>query len=381
MADEGGGGGGGGDGGEAGSPSNKVKFLCSHGGKILPRPADGHLKYVGGETRVISFSRDTTFSDLMKKLTTQNDADVVLKYQVAPEDLDALVSVRSDEDLRHMIEEHDRHASGGGNPRLRGFLFPANPTVVENLMAAAEAQALEQRYIDAINGIVRTVPAVRIAPPPLRVTRAAFSVSSACSSPKSQSPDSGRSIDAAAYETFSFSGNIHGNQHPMSKVHSSPSLCSLGNNAPASNSVGGRQCIHQHHHYHYPNYQKQHYHPGYYHATRPPQDPHKGIIGGGGERLHPALSLGRAEIGRSYLGQGLNSHYGPQRHHVASGGGYNNYGYYDECTGYAGVRFGRADSLPASPRRAYWDGPYYKADSPVTGGCRIRIRIRIGWHD
>lgn len=43
------------------SPKNKIKLLCSHGGKILPRPADGHLKYVGGETRVISVPRDIKF--------------------------------------------------------------------------------------------------------------------------------------------------------------------------------------------------------------------------------------------------------------------------------------------------------------------------------
>lgn len=43
------------------SPRNKVKFLCSYGGKILPRPADNHLKYVGGETRVISVPRDIDF--------------------------------------------------------------------------------------------------------------------------------------------------------------------------------------------------------------------------------------------------------------------------------------------------------------------------------
>lgn len=63
MGDEGGdGGGSGGGGSDASSPNNKVKFLCSHGGKILPRPGDGHLKYVGGETRVISISRDVAFS-------------------------------------------------------------------------------------------------------------------------------------------------------------------------------------------------------------------------------------------------------------------------------------------------------------------------------
>lgn len=44
------------------SPRNKVKLLCSHGGKILPRTTDGHLKYVGGETRIVSFPRDINFS-------------------------------------------------------------------------------------------------------------------------------------------------------------------------------------------------------------------------------------------------------------------------------------------------------------------------------
>lgn len=43
------------------SPKNKVKFLCSHGGKILPRPSDGQLKYVGGETRVVAVPRNITF--------------------------------------------------------------------------------------------------------------------------------------------------------------------------------------------------------------------------------------------------------------------------------------------------------------------------------
>lgn len=44
------------------SPRSRVKFLCSYGGKILPRAVDGHLKYVGGETRVIAIPRDIKFS-------------------------------------------------------------------------------------------------------------------------------------------------------------------------------------------------------------------------------------------------------------------------------------------------------------------------------
>lgn len=36
------------------------------------------------------------------------EGDMVLKYQLIPEDLESLVSVRNDEDLRHMLEEYDR---------------------------------------------------------------------------------------------------------------------------------------------------------------------------------------------------------------------------------------------------------------------------------
>lgn len=65
MANDAGGGGGGEEAGTASalsSPRNRVKFLCSYGGKILPRLPDGHLKYIGGETRVIAIPRDINFS-------------------------------------------------------------------------------------------------------------------------------------------------------------------------------------------------------------------------------------------------------------------------------------------------------------------------------
>ncbi|XP_020531772.1 uncharacterized protein LOC18448453 isoform X2 [Amborella trichopoda] len=174
------------------SPRNRVKFLCSHGGRILPRPSDGQLKYVGGETRVIAVPRDVSFCDLMKKLTKLFEANVVLKYQIQPEDLDALVSVTSDEDLRHMMEEHDRYERQEGTPRIRTFLFSSRPHALELRYSSsmsdlhhlsehryrenlADAHSLEQRYIDAINGV--------------RGARQASLMSSTCSSPKSSLPD------------------------------------------------------------------------------------------------------------------------------------------------------------------------------------------------
>ncbi|EAZ04310.1 hypothetical protein OsI_26451 [Oryza sativa Indica Group] len=49
-------GGGGGGGGGA-----HVRLMCSFGGRILPRPGDHQLRYVGGETRIVSVPRAATF--------------------------------------------------------------------------------------------------------------------------------------------------------------------------------------------------------------------------------------------------------------------------------------------------------------------------------
>lgn len=40
---------------------SSLKFLCSYGGKILPRSTDGKLRYVGGHTRVLSVDRSISF--------------------------------------------------------------------------------------------------------------------------------------------------------------------------------------------------------------------------------------------------------------------------------------------------------------------------------
>ncbi|KAJ6813689.1 uncharacterized protein M6B38_367975 [Iris pallida] len=128
------------------SPKNRMKLLCSYGGKILPRPSDGMLKYVGGETRVVSVPRTHQY-ELMEKISGMfNNTDIVMKYQVMPEDLDVLVSVRSDEDLHHMLEEYDRHESLPRSPssssRFRVFLFPS---------AMLPATLRSPSYVDTVN--------------------------------------------------------------------------------------------------------------------------------------------------------------------------------------------------------------------------------------
>ena len=41
-----------------------IKFLCTYGGKILPRYIDGTLRYAGGLTRVLAVDRSISFTGL-----------------------------------------------------------------------------------------------------------------------------------------------------------------------------------------------------------------------------------------------------------------------------------------------------------------------------
>ncbi|KAH7688380.1 Non-specific serine/threonine protein kinase protein [Dioscorea alata] len=131
----------------------KVKILCSCGGRILPRPSDGALRYVGGDTRIVSVRRDVSFSELSRKILDSFGGPLVLKYQLPDQDLDALVSVSCPEDLDNMMEEYDKlvDASPDGSSKLRAFLFSPSETDGNPL----EAGDSGHRYIDAVNGIGR----------------------------------------------------------------------------------------------------------------------------------------------------------------------------------------------------------------------------------
>ncbi|XP_031476543.1 uncharacterized protein LOC116248082 [Nymphaea colorata] len=110
----------------AGNGNGTVKFLCSYGGRILPRYPDGRLRYVGGETRVLSVDQSITFAELAVKLGEMSaEPSVIIRCQLPTDDLDALVSVSSDEDVRNLIEEYDRFNQGKATPlKVRTFLWP-----------------------------------------------------------------------------------------------------------------------------------------------------------------------------------------------------------------------------------------------------------------
>ncbi|KAI3720345.1 hypothetical protein L6452_21261 [Arctium lappa] len=100
-----------------------IKLLCSYGGRILPRYPDGKLRYHGGQTRVLAVVRSISFSELMVKLGEICGKPVSLRCQLPTEDLDALVSITSDEDLVNLIEEYDRAASlQSSSLKIRAFL-------------------------------------------------------------------------------------------------------------------------------------------------------------------------------------------------------------------------------------------------------------------
>ncbi|KAM3714247.1 hypothetical protein ACB098_01G320100 [Castanea mollissima] len=143
------------EGGDDSVSGKKVKFLCSFGGKILPRPSDGMLRYVGGQTRIISVRRDLSFSELMQKMVDTYGQPVAIKYQLPDEDLDALVSVSCPEDLDNMMDEFEKlvERSSDGSAKLRLFLFSASELDPSGIVQLGDLLDSGQRYVDAVNGL------------------------------------------------------------------------------------------------------------------------------------------------------------------------------------------------------------------------------------
>ncbi|KAM0021651.1 putative PB1 domain-containing protein [Helianthus debilis subsp. tardiflorus] len=136
---------------------SRVRFMCSFGGKILPRPHDNQLRYVGGDTRIVTVLRhSTTYASLLSKLSKlSGTTDICVKYQLPNEDLDALITVTSDEDVENMMDEYDRLAHNNKTARLRIFLFPTD----QSLSRASSISSLldgsikrEHWFLDALNG-------------------------------------------------------------------------------------------------------------------------------------------------------------------------------------------------------------------------------------
>ncbi|PKA59159.1 Serine/threonine-protein kinase CTR1 [Apostasia shenzhenica] len=139
----------------------RVKLLCSFGGRLLPRPSDGALRYAGGQTRIIAVRREATFPELYRKMAEAYGGPVAIRYQLPDEDLDALVSVSSAEDLDNMMDEYDKvaDASGDGSAKLRIFLFSPSEIASATASGFSAGPAVSDpydgghRYIEAINSV------------------------------------------------------------------------------------------------------------------------------------------------------------------------------------------------------------------------------------
>ncbi|CAL9776902.1 unnamed protein product [Musa acuminata subsp. burmannicoides] len=153
----------------AAAASSRLRLMCSYGGRIVPRPTDKSLCYLGGETRMVVVDRHSSLADISAKLSRKllGGRPFSLKYQLPNEDLDSLISVTTDEDLENMIDELDRisaataaAASGGGgstrSSRLRLFLFPsksesAPSSTIGSLLDESKS---ETWFVDALNSAI-----------------------------------------------------------------------------------------------------------------------------------------------------------------------------------------------------------------------------------
>ncbi|XP_066370063.1 RAF-like serine/threonine-protein kinase PRAF isoform X3 [Miscanthus floridulus] len=165
---------------EAAYGAGKVKLMCSYGGRIAPRPGDGALRYVGGQTRLISVPRAASFGELLRKVEAVDEASassgggVLVRYQLPGEDLDSLISVSGPEDYDNMMEEYEKLAAAApdGSAKLRVFLFPASGSGTDaagggsgpHHLAAAAVDESGQRYIDAINCVSAEAMAAAMRP-------------------------------------------------------------------------------------------------------------------------------------------------------------------------------------------------------------------------
>ncbi|OVA17080.1 Phox/Bem1p [Macleaya cordata] len=100
----------------------RLEFLPSIDHSLLQiRLFDGLAKFRGSRVRCL----DLLFTKLLLKLGELCGSSVSLRCQLTTEDLDALVSITSDEDLANLIEEYDRASKAASSTlKIRAFLSP-----------------------------------------------------------------------------------------------------------------------------------------------------------------------------------------------------------------------------------------------------------------
>ncbi|KAL6880455.1 hypothetical protein ACP4OV_012020 [Aristida adscensionis] len=139
----------------------KIKFFCNFGGTFLPRPCDGEFRYVGGERHLLKINRDITWYELTCKTTKLIRQTHTVKYHLPGEQLNMLISITSDDDLRHMIDECI--VLGANKERLTMYLFPDinDEHQVNFLVARLSTAEKEAQFIALVNGLIKPSDALR----------------------------------------------------------------------------------------------------------------------------------------------------------------------------------------------------------------------------
>ncbi|KAJ4708317.1 Serine/threonine-protein kinase [Melia azedarach] len=110
--------------------ASKLKLVCSFNGAFHVRPSSNKLRYIGGETRIISVDRTISFAKLRSKIfdICPSNRPLSIKYQLpfnlnsGPDDDTPLVMITSDDDVRCMVEEYDKLELYGNRARLWIFV-------------------------------------------------------------------------------------------------------------------------------------------------------------------------------------------------------------------------------------------------------------------
>jgi hypothetical protein len=108
---------------------------------------------VGGETRLVSISRNFSWKELVHKTLSIYSQPHIIKYQLPDEDLDALISLSCDEDLQNMMEEYYSLEKANGSPRLRIFLVSLTECEELSLSARSLESEPEYNFVVAVNNM------------------------------------------------------------------------------------------------------------------------------------------------------------------------------------------------------------------------------------
>lgn len=144
------------------SGPTRMKFLCNFGGRFLPRPVDGKLRYVGGEKHLIQISQGLSWHGLISKTTKLIRQAHIVKYHLPGEQVNVLISVASDDDVHHMIDECIVLEESKERPTMYLFTDEDDEHHVHFVLGSSSDEDTEAQYIALINGYRYTGPGEKL---------------------------------------------------------------------------------------------------------------------------------------------------------------------------------------------------------------------------